>query len=58
MAGKNKFACEECPYAMNNKGTFRKHVTAVHEKAKPHKCQKCPYASFTNRDLQRHVNGV
>lgn len=38
--------------------TVKKHVTAVHEKAKHYKCEECPYAGATKDSLYVHVKRV
>ena len=48
------YHCKECGYSVSNRGSFNKHIKAVHEKRKDYKCDECSYASSEKGNLKTH----
>ena len=49
---------EPCSAEFKQRIFLRRHITAVHEKIKPHKCPTCELAFSQRSDLKRHITTV
>ena len=50
----NMYHCKECGYSVSKRGSFNKHIKAVHEKIKDFKCDECSYVSSEKGNLKTH----